>query len=537
VAAQDFMTCDGYDPPKSKGDGMTTNAVLWGLATGNADMRQVRMALGGGGAAACDKALADPRLLPAFQLRRGHLLQAKALHQIADGHREEALATLAESDAAGGGVDGSGFRDSIVVGNHAVRAFALIDLGRRAEAVTEIEAIEAARPYAPSSLALANRLRLRLDNSLTAHLALLRQRAVRDPSALINYFIIALSSEKFAEVAAVGGSLTFDLPSSRGGWTVQGDDSLRYELIADRAEIAGAFAYALVVTGKPERAAAVIARAREELTEAMVPPPPPDPAHMPSKSQSRATASDYEQRSAQGNNGIAALALWSRAIEIRRKAAGQTPSELLTTIQTLPRGRLPIIADLLRQMKSLGPADDAKRGEVIGQIAAATDRSRLAELKLDLASLGTLLPRPESPAMQPRFHHAGDGLFLSENGFSRHQLADANNWTVRYTHNLASKATVEELAMLSAAMLARQQGCDGVVIQSRRTVERTVHMVSRYGSSDDIPSGNEAQMNVLLVKGGVLPEEFRDAGWRVLNAEAIISDLSGRYPTTPAKGK
>src|SRR3569623_2081983 len=167
VAAQDFMTCDGYDPPKSKGDGMTTNAVLWGLAPGNADMRQVR-------------------------------------------------------------------------------------------------------------IALANRLRLRLDNSLTAHLALLRQRAVRDPSALINYFIIALSSEKFAEVAAVGGSLTFDLPSSRGGWTVQGDDSLRYELIADRAEIAGAFAYALVVTGKPERAAAVIARAREELTEAMVPPPPPD---------------------------------------------------------------------------------------------------------------------------------------------------------------------------------------------------------------------------------------------------------------------
>src|SRR3569623_1635973 len=232
VAAQDFMTCDGYDPPKSKGDGMTTYAVLWGLATGNADMRQVRMALGGGGAAACDKALADPRLLPAFQLRRGHLLQAKALHQLADGHR--------------------------------------------AEAVTEIEAIEAARPYAPSSLALANRLRLRLDNSLTAHLALLRQRAVRDPSALLNYFIIALSSETFAEVAAVGGSLTFDLPSSRGGWTVQGDDSLRYELIADRAEIAGAFAYALVVTGKPERAAAVIARAREELTEAMVPPPPPD---------------------------------------------------------------------------------------------------------------------------------------------------------------------------------------------------------------------------------------------------------------------
>jgi hypothetical protein len=528
--AQDFVTCDGYDDPRTKSDGMTTSSLLWGLARANADIRQTRKGqLDANGVAACDRALADPKLLPAYQLRRAHLLQAKALHQIASNATAQALATLDQSDATGAGLDGTGFRDSIGLGNRAVRAWALIDLGRKAEATKEIEAIEAARPYAPSMLSLANKLRLRLDSGLTAHLALLKQRAVRDPAALLTYFILALENDKLDAVAAVGDGLVLDIPRNHGGWTVQGDADLQYELIAGRAEFAGAYSYALAATGKPERAAAAIARARQDLTEAMVPPPPPEPG----RTLSKATVRDFQQRTEQGTKGGEALDLWSRAIEIRRQAAGQTPDQLLTAVKTLPRGRLPINADLLRQLKPAKPDEARMIGEVIARIDADEDRRRVAALNLDLIALRNALPRPETAAMQPRFKHAGDGYFLSDNGFSRRKLEDPNSWTVRFTHDLASKATVEELALLSAATLARREGFDGLLVQSRRTLERTTHVTSYYSGSSDVPSGNEAQLNVLLVKGGALPEEFSDAGWRVLSADAIISDLSGRYPGTP----
>src|SRR3569623_1955318 len=83
AAAQNFTACDGYEDPKSKGDGMTTSPLLWGLARGNADIRETPMfAFNADGVAACDRALADARLLPGYQLRRAHLLQAKAVHQI-----------------------------------------------------------------------------------------------------------------------------------------------------------------------------------------------------------------------------------------------------------------------------------------------------------------------------------------------------------------------------------------------------------------------------------------------------------------------
>src|SRR3569832_1334692 len=119
---------------------MTTSPLLWGLAKGNADIRETPMfTFNAVGVAACDRALADARLLPGYQLRRAHLLQAKAVHQIGASQPEQALATLAQSDAIGDALEGHYFRDSIGLGNHAVRGFALITLGRKAEALKEIE--------------------------------------------------------------------------------------------------------------------------------------------------------------------------------------------------------------------------------------------------------------------------------------------------------------------------------------------------------------------------------------------------------------
>ena len=526
AAAQDFTACDGYETPKAKGDGMTTSPLLWGLAKGNADIREAPIfAFGADGVAACDRALADARLLPGYQLRRAHLLQARAVHQIGAAQAEQALETLAQSEAIGGALEGRYFRDSVGLGNHAVRGFALITLGRKAEAIKEIEAIEQARGDAPSMLRMATMLRMRIDSSATAHLASLKQRAVREPSALFTYFIIALSIGKLEEAAAVGSSLSFDIPANRGGWTTEGETDRHYDMIVQRADIMGAYAYALAATGKAERSAAVMTRARQDLSDAMAPPPPPEPGRTLSKSVVR----DFEARTARGTRGGEALDLWARVIEIRRKAATMNDAEMLAVLRSLPRGRVPVMADLLRQMKASNPADDAGRRGAIDKIDAAAERERLGILKLDVAALHDMLPRPETAAMQPHFKHSGDGYFLSDNGYSRRKLDEAGGWTVRFTHDLASPATVEELGLLSAATLARKEGYDGFLVLARRTLQRTTHISGMYVAPQDVPTGNEAQLNVLLVKGGVLPDAYRDAGWRLVNAQTVIDALSARY--------
>src|SRR5437868_5872517 len=78
----DFAACDGYAAPGKKSDGITKGTWLWGLATATADFRKVTIAVGARGIAACDTALTDPLLVDAFWLRRAHLLQSKALHQM-----------------------------------------------------------------------------------------------------------------------------------------------------------------------------------------------------------------------------------------------------------------------------------------------------------------------------------------------------------------------------------------------------------------------------------------------------------------------
>jgi len=532
AAEGDFQRCDGYGAPSAKADGMTTSTWLWGLATQSADIRKNDAAdFGAAALAACDRALVDPLLLPAFQLRQAHLLQAKELNQIAVAAPERAIETLTVSDSIAAEVTGRNFQDSIGIGNHAVRAFALIDLGRKTEALKEIAAIEAARPYAHSITALANVAQLKLDSGLGAHLALLKRQAPLFPNGLIFYFHYALTSNHLAEAAEIGSGLTFELPRTRGNWTVEGEARLQYELIAIRAEIAGAFAYALVATGKPDAAAAILAAAQRDLADAMSPPPPP----VEGRKLSKSVVADFDSRTTQGKEGLATLDIWIALIKLRKDAAGMTPDQLFAAVRALPKGRVLVIADLVMQLKTSGADDEAARNAFVARLLATTDEQRLSDVRRDLTALRAALPRPETASMQPRLKRAGDGYFLSDNGFSRKRMDEDGKWTIRFTHNLASKATVEEMALLSAALESRREGNDGLLILSSRTLVRTTRMVGYgygYGGGTEIPSGHEAQFNVLFVKGGALPQAYRDCGWRVLNAAKVIEDLSARYPIT-----
>lgn len=523
ASPSDFSSCDGYPAPNKKSDGMTTVSMLFGLASGNGDVRRTRsIGIGSNGVDWCEKALKDPLLVPEYDLRRAHLLQAKAIHQIASSAPEAALQTLSQSDALLG--DDRNRRESIGVGNHAVRGFALINLGRKEDARKEIAAIDSTRPYAASVGALADILRLRLDSSLDSHLTMLKAEAPLSPGKLFSIFQYAVLTNRLKDAAAIGGGLSFDLPRNRGGWTIDGEDQLHYELIEVRAELAGTYAYTLIAAGQPDAAARVLTAADQDLTEAMVPPTPP----LPGKTLSKSKLADFEKRTQYGQKGRYALDLWKRFIQFRKDAAGWSAERFFAEAESLPKGKVPIFTDMVMQIKVTDPGEQAERQAFVNKGLADMDKLRLAELKMDLSTLQDALPRPETEAMRPRFKHAGDGYFLSDNGFSRRRMEEADCWTIRFTHNLASAATVEELALLSAASFAQQQGYDSVLIMARRTVVRTTRIVQWGHTVSQQPTGHEGQLNIRLVKAAALPPELEKERWRIVPVNTIIAALTPR---------
>ncbi|MEO7691535.1 MAG: hypothetical protein ABIS51_19790 [Sphingomonas sp.] len=531
AASADFQACDGYEIPSAKSDGMTTTGLLWGLARGNADIRKgATTIVASEGVLFCDQALADPLLLPAYQLRRAHLLQAKAVHQIAGRDPAGALQSLEQSDAIGKVIGTAAFANSVALGNHEVRAFALAALGRKLEAIAETEALAAARPWSPSTQRLAFAIRMKIDPDLDGQLKGMKAGAPIDPAMLGNIFWIAMGAGKFDIAASVGGQIDFEMPGTRGNWTIANEDTRKYRIIVDRAGQAGAWAYSLATTGQGPAGEAAIASARRIANEAMAPPPMPESGKL-----SKSAARDLALRQDAGLRALDLLDKWEWAVRFREQIAQKTPDDLMAGLKAFgpAQGDNPtprdIVSDMLGHLPAPTPAAVAQRDAIVAAFYQRFDTARRHGLEMSTADLEKALPRPETPAMQPNFKHAGDGYFLSDNGFSQRRLDDPEIRTVRFTHGLASAATVEELALLSAATLAQREGKDGLLILSRRNLERTTTMVGYYSNGAEIPSGREASMNVVFVKIGALPERYKGYDWRVLNVATIIADLAPRF--------
>src|SRR5439155_25446073 len=155
--------------------GLTSSSWMFGLGSVAADQRRLKTSFGAEGIVTCDSALANPRLQPQFAMRRAHLLQARAIHQIAAGKFDDALQSLVQSDASG--ASEAPFQDSIGQGNRALRALAYHGLGRKAEAEASLVDLERRRPYATSQQQLALRVRLQFEDERGAQMALLKSLA------------------------------------------------------------------------------------------------------------------------------------------------------------------------------------------------------------------------------------------------------------------------------------------------------------------------------------------------------------------------
>jgi len=409
-----FANCDGYGGPGKKSDGITVGTWMFGLATTAVDQRRGKLQLGAAGIAACDTALADARLVPAFATRRGHLLQAKAAHQIAGGKLEEALATLGQSDRAGA-ADGY-FDLSVGQGNRALRATALHGLKRDAEAEAELAAMDRRRPYAVSQRQLAMRVRLQFSDARAQQERLLEQAIPLLPTAQHQLFWQSMVYSDFDRALAFAPMVSHDDPKRHGGWT-SGDSAIRpYLDIIERATFAGAQAYALYATGQIAQSAQALKDAEARIVETMVPPPPPEKGEKLSKKVQQ----DYEMRKRAGETALRRLKDWKANIALRTQAPGMSFDELKETV-TREKGSYPMLPDLVARVKS----DALPKG---GPVAAALkefdemrEKARLKAARMDFEDLVKLLPRPETAMSQRAFRQVNviPGRALNGHAFKR----------------------------------------------------------------------------------------------------------------------
>lgn len=489
AAEMNFRNCDGYLGPSGKADGITVGTWLFGAATMTVDERRGKTALGAAGLGACEAALADPRLLPGFTTRRGHLLQAKAIHQIATGKFDEALKSLGASDDAG---RAEPFFDlSVGQGNRALRAVAMNGLGKTGEAEAALAELERRRPFATSMRQLALRARLQFVDDRDSQEVAISKVASQMPMLNHQLFWQSLLYEDFAAAIGRAPAVSFDDPKDRAGWTGDNDALEKYTDVIERSTFAGALAYAQYAAGSIDASKATLTAAEARVNDSMTPPPPPEKGDRLSKKVTH----DFTMRKLAGAAALAKLTMWRANIAIRAQAPQMTMEEIMTTAKA-EKTRLPMVADIFAHSKAPELKDSAALNAMLKEMGAIRDSERLKGTRMTFEQLVTLLPRPEVAGTQIRFRPEGGILGNSLEGYAVKKNKPVGAATVRYGTEKGTLALADEGAILAAAQYARAQGKDAFVIDAREPIQRTIRYTGMYSGGQTANSGYEVRLVV-----------------------------------------
>lgn len=523
ASANDFSTCDGFAAPTRKTDGMTEGTWMFGLAKATVDLRATSVVMGERGIEACDRALADPLLLPEQWLRRANLLQAKALHALAASKPDIAIEAAGLSDQTGKA--DPYFVASLGLGNHAIRALALNDLGRKDEALAEIESVGRAQPWSASMRRLATQLQFKVDPDKAQ--ATFRENVPFAPeNARMLYWESFLTGD-YATALTYASAISWELPKKRGGWTMSGEQQRTLSMIEERAEFEGSLAFALTMQGRADEAQLVRQGADEDLADAMAEPP----ERAPGKPAKKQDIAEWKARLPYARKGKTKLDLWTQAAEFIGTVPTLEREAAFRTFATGEMRNLPIFPAVLGKLTLSTPEETATRDLALEQYLKGIAKERVEATDFTIRELAGMLPKRLTAKMIPVMKPAGDGYFLSDTGLSKAREGKTDVWTIRFVHKTAPIHIVEELAMYGAALTALDQGKDSVVILSRRSAELTTNVIGYYGGgiSNSFSSGYEAQLRVQMVNAGQLPPELAGQDYRALPAQAIVDDMSKRY--------
>lgn len=537
-----FDQCDGYGTPSGDGDGMTKAATqLFGIigTLGSAgNTRRTTPELGAQGITSCDAALADTRLADRYWLRKASLLRARAVHDLAIGKPDDAIADLDRAAAAIRTPDDPFVRRSMTLGIDFVRAMALLAKGDRDRGLALIEAVHAQRPF-DRRLSLAALAATGDDTSKLGE-TIAHDTAGLDPRFVSTIYELAFDRGDFAAVVALYPQLKAPTKTGDIGipkWETKVQDAKRdSQMIAFAAKSAGMYAYALAALGRMDEARAALndAKTRANLAIPAEIPPLAEGQNEGSKAKLERSMNALLVRT--GRNSLAAVDTWAKIIDLRAALASSDPQKAADELLSAKVPTRGVAFDLVHQLSQKLPNDEKMK-----KLATDIDAAQNAPPKID-ASLTKLvfeaLPHSELAQRVATYRKANSDfigyLWGGVSGFKTVEGDGPNLVTVKFTGEKSSASVVEEMTLLRAADLARERGKTGFVILERRDYERTVS-TTYYGSTlRSDPQGYSTELDIELVDMAALPTQYRAVSWRVIPADKVLAELGPVYMGQPS---
>ena len=501
---QDFELCDGRIHPARQDDGMRGEpSSPYGI--------RARGTPPATGIAACDRALASPRLLPTQTVRRAHLLRARAIKHLEARNVAAALGDLeAAARAAPERANDQFYKRSMGVSLDLLRALALVQSGRREEAASLARATMAARPYSLQIQRLGAQI---LDAAGSGGDASWRSAMQLEPSAAALVLARTADAGDHRRVLELA-------PHAAIAWPAKTPSAA---LLLAREGDGAEFVQAMILTlhvGYAKAATGDTTGARQALAEV----------------RTRVTA--LKAVPVQGN--LAAFTapmikvveelVDARRIQIEARAAvsEQRPADAVALLvgASLPKDAASV--ELLTALKAALPAKDAATVPSLDSVRP--DPSASAK---DLAKLGSLaIITPETPRALLDYKQGRKNVLAGllvpgmgqGEGFRSTNNPDGTT-NVEYIGNTPSEALVQEMTLLRAAELARAAGKTAFVITERKDYQRSL-VTSRAGMEmSRVPQGYKSQLTV----------RFLDAAGghpRALDASAVINALGPIYRAT-----
>lgn len=505
-----WVKCDGFSRSgKTKGKkGGLMGAILLGSGGFAAPARPQKAAKGMVGAAACTSLLASPELATLDWSRKPSLLKARAIHFLEDGRPEEALADVtAARTLIAAGQPSLHFERSTGLALDLVEAFALVSLGRDAEAVERAQAATRARPW---SLRVQTVTMVMMSVSPQGEASVL-QAARRidqlDDGGAANLWPVyirtgaldraALLARKQLDAAVPQDGKTLDLGPVMNGVTA---------------------AFILARTGKGAEVPARLTQIREHVqTAEFLKATSGTQFGMP-----LALLEDKGQRLrtqilssiAKWDAPIAAATAFSAgdaagAQDALAGALAFPSSELLIDLVTDLQARIPV-----GERKGIVAMDAARLRETLAWTREDTIR-RITNLNFI-----EILPQAEDEERLNSFGQR-DVLGFRQSGFRDSAQPDGTT-RIQYVGTISSAIAVEEMTLLRAALFALDAGKPGFVIEKRSDFERILTRTYRgtpIGTGQ--PIGFTTELTIRLV------DDL--AGERAIPADEVKKALAPIY--------
>jgi len=472
---------------------------------------EYRIIWGREGAAACQRALADPRL-GGWWMRRGSLLRAEAVHYIAAGDVAEAEPILTRLQAEAAASTNGLYRSSIASSVALIRAWLSLKAGRRDDALKFANQLSSERPYAAFITRASARIHFAAEPGWATVDRVSRQAASVDPSQIEKLLIAAALVGDFSRVVELDREIEVTSPSQRNDWTY---DAGVIEEGVKLAYFAGHAAYALAALDRPTEAEARLNRGDEQLSLF---------AERVKKTAFGASPSERNLRQSVANLARAELGRWRKMIEVRRTASGIGMEQLATRT----KGSVPRDFNYFTDMRQVALAGRPEAGAQGVANPLGKDELANALRTLDVDDLTSSLTDIEFESGQLKISNAENWLLSMTHGLTFKNEANGA-LTVRYGMGGLGPATVQEFAMLGAARKIRSTGYSAFIVLNEQTLPRVIEDCTRGLVCARNLIGYEAQLLILPVNPAQVPPGYQQFAWRALDAAKVQGSIESHY--------